>query len=292
MRDGIDAVAFDCYGTLVDFGDDAFRDAYALICAEQGLTVDGQAFYDKWLEVWRRLARGPSTGSGRGGAIEGLGADAVLNQPAPLSETEVIPPHPQHHTPAAGRSRSLDGPLPPFRSYREEWPEHFAICFEELGVRGDAKRAHERLVGLMAQAAAFPESRGVVDAVARHLPVAVLSNADDDFLRAVLAKNGLSLPLVVSSESARAYKPHVAIFRRLSEQLALPPERILYVGDSRLADVAGAKNAGMRAAWVQRPSGQTINRTFDGGQEPLPFAADFEIDNLGLLLDILDLREA
>src|SRR3990172_2507649 len=164
MRDGIDAVAFDCYGTLVDFGDDAFRDAYALICAEQGLTVDGQAFYDKWLEVWRRLARGPSTGSGRGGAMEGLGADAVLNRPAPLSETEpvlshaegVTPPPPQPHTPAAGRSRSLDGPLPPFRSYREEWPEHFAICFEELGVRGDAKRAHERLVGLMARAGALP----------------------------------------------------------------------------------------------------------------------------------------
>lgn len=279
---GVRAVAFDCYGTLVDFGDDAFRAAYGLICAEQGLAVDGDTFYEKWLEVWRRLARGSS----------GESADQLLNRPAPLSAAEAVPPHPQHHTPSAGRNRSLDGPLPPFRAYSEEWPEHFAICFEELGVPGDPHRAHQRLVGLMAEAEAFPDARRVVEAVGRRLPVAVLSNADDSFLHPVLAKNGIQVPIVVSSESARAYKPHVAIFRHLSERLGLEPERILYVGDSRLADVAGAKNAGMRAAWVRRPSGQAINRAFEVGRDQLPFQADFEIDRLDRVLDILGLREA
>jgi FMN phosphatase YigB (HAD superfamily) len=40
---------------------------------------------------------------------------------------------------------------------------------------------------------------------------------------------------------------------RLSEEMGVPPENILYVGDSRLSDVTGSKNAGMHAAWVNRP---------------------------------------
>src|SRR3546814_20788202 len=39
---------------------------------------------------------------------------------------------------------ALDGPVGPFRSYREEWTEHFALCFEELEVKGDAAAAHGR----------------------------------------------------------------------------------------------------------------------------------------------------
>ena len=286
MRYGIAAVAFDCYGTLVDFGDDSFKDAYGLICAEQGLGVDGQVFFEKWMEVWRRLARGGRSADGGSVGV----AVTALNRPGPLSEAEPFPPHPRHHTPSAGRSRSLDGPLPPFRPYRQEWPEHFAVCFEELGVSGDPRRAHERLVELLGQARAFPESRQVVEAVGGRLPVAVLSNADDDFLHACLAQNRLSFPVVVSSESAQAYKPHISIFRRLGDELGLPASRILYVGDSRLADVAGAKNAGMRVAWVRRPAGQTVNRSIEGEPEPLAHEPDYEIETLELLLDILDLR--
>src|SRR3989304_5709435 len=110
----IQAVAFDCYGTLVDFRAAAFA-------------------------------------------------------PAP-------------HPPAAGRNRSFGGPLPPFRPYREEWPEHFAICFEELGAKGDPLAAYESLRHILCAASAFPESRRVVERLGGRLPLALLSNADDDFL--------------------------------------------------------------------------------------------------------------
>ncbi len=147
MSHDIKAVAFDCYGTLIDFGDESFARAYGVICAEQDIPLDGHVFYDKWMEVWRRLARDGQ--SSDGGSI-GVIANAELNTPGPLSEAEPAQPHPEHHTPSAGRNRKLDGPLPPFRPYREEWPEHFAICFEELGVEGDSKLAHKRLVELIA----------------------------------------------------------------------------------------------------------------------------------------------
>ncbi len=284
----IQAVAFDCFGTLIDFSDEAFATAYGVICAEQGVPIDGQTFYDKWMEVWRRLANAGSSATGAGiefKASNGNGVEALVNQPAALSEAEPMPPHPEHHTPSAGRNRSLDGPVPEFRTYREEWTEHFAICFEELGVEADAAVAHERLRELLAQGSAFPESRRVVERVGRRLQTAMLSNADDDFLHPVLGRNGLVFPVIVSSESARVYKPHVAIFRTLADELGLLPESILYVGDSRLADITGAKNAGLRAAWLNRR--RSMSEWSASGRNLIE--PDYEIETLDALLGILDI---
>ena len=290
MSQDIEAVAFDCYGTLIDFGDESFARAYGQICAEQGIPLDGHVFYDKWMEVWRRLAR---EGHAADGGSIGVAMAGLENEPGPLSEAEVVPPHPEHHTPSAGRSRSLDGPLPPFRPYREEWPEHFTICFEELGVAGDPFIAHSRLVQLIAEGPAFPEAHRAVEAVRARLPVALLSNADDDFLLPCLQRNGLSFPITVSSETAQAYKPHAAIFRTLADALGLPPSKILYVGDSRLADIAGAKNAGLRAAWINRKQDSTANRSIEvhsGEMGKVTFEPDYEIDSLDRLVEVLDLR--
>ena len=280
------AVAFDCYGTLVDFGDDSFVRAYGTICEEQGMPYDGQVFFDKWMEVWRRLAAEGKTLDGNADAgIAVRAGSASVNSPGPLSEAEPSVPHPAHHTPSAGRYRALDGPIPGYRPYREEWPEHFEICFEELGLPGDARRAHDRLVELIAGGQAFPEARRVVETISRRLPTALLSNADDDFLLPCLRRNALVFPVVVSSESAQAYKPHAAIFRDLATQVGLPLENILYVGDSRLADVIGAKHAGMHAAWVNR-------NDKDGWKRPAEheFDPDFEVSSLDGLLDVLGLR--
>jgi 2-haloalkanoic acid dehalogenase type II len=295
---GIEAVTFDCFGTIIDFGDEHFANAYGQICLEQGINIDGKVFYDKWMEVWRRLASDGRTSDG--GTVAVIPSTTSLadapNVPGPLSEAEEVPPHPEHHTPSAGRNRSLDGPVPPFRPYSEEWPEHFAICFEELGVRGDPKKAYERLVELLGRAQAFPEARRVVETLSRRYPVALLSNADDNFLRPALSFNGFTFPVTISSESAQAYKPHVAIFESLSVQIGVPRDRIIYIGDSRFADIAGAKNAGMHAAWVNRKDrkpleeagrqdGETSSRP-ERVQRELP-PPDYEIDSLDKLLDIL-----
>jgi 2-haloalkanoic acid dehalogenase type II len=149
-------------------------------------------------------------------------------------------------------------------------------------VTGDAERAHVRMVELLAESAAFPESRRVVETIGARLPIGMLSNADDDFLHPPLARNGLSFPVVISSESARAYKPHVAIFRQLSEQLGLPAERILYVGDSKLADVTGARNAGLQAAWLNRKRNTEWSASGRNLLEP-----HYEIETLDGLLAIL-----
>ncbi len=270
MSDRIKAVVFDCYGTLVNVQDNDFADSYAKICFEQGLDVEGSVFFEKWMEVWRRAEPSKAV------------AQSARNQPGPLSEAEAL----LKKRPAgfsSGWNRSLDGDPPPFRLYRDEWPEHFAICFEELSLAGDANVASERLRQMLAQAEAFPESRRVVNTLASRVPIAVLSNADNDFLHPCLMRNGLTFPVVVSSEDVAVYKPHVSIFSAVSDALGVPLSEIVYVGDSRTADVIGSKHAGMYSAWINRHG-----TAFNDDETERAFSPDFEISSLDELVGIID----
>jgi len=58
---------------------------------------------------------------------------------------------------------------------------------------------------------------------------------------------------VLCSEQCGALKPHPCSFMALAEALALPPEKILYVGNSYPYDAAGASRAGMKTAWLKCP---------------------------------------
>jgi putative hydrolase of the HAD superfamily len=88
-----------------------------------------------------------------------------------------------------------------------------------------------------------------------------------DFPPAVKLKNlGLDgcWDAVLCSEDTGAIKPALQPFRELSNALECPPEQILYVGNSRRYDVAGAKRAGMKTALRTRAfaGGRQANFTF------------------------------
>lgn len=99
----------------------------------------------------------------------------------------------------------------------------------------------------------------------------VVSNADDDHLNRALRKNDLSFPVVVSSESARSYKPASEIFHKALRLIGSRPEETLYVGDSQGDDIVGARRAGIRVAW--------LNRTNEARRPHIP-EPDFEISGL------------
>ena len=56
---------------------------------------------------------------------------------------------------------------------------------------------------------------------------------------------------VYCSEYSGALKPHPLSFTVMAEKMGLPPEKILYVGNSVSYDVAGAKKVGMKTAWIR-----------------------------------------
>jgi putative hydrolase of the HAD superfamily len=73
------------------------------------------------------------------------------------------------------------------------------------------------------------------------------------------------------SERCGALKPHSLPFTELAAAMSLPCEEILYVGNSRPYDVAGAAAAGMKTAWIK-------SAFFPGGGFKQP-KADFTFSN-------------
>lgn len=116
-------------------------------------------------------------------------------------------------------------------------------CFERLFAfygRGEAWRV-------------FPEVVGVLAAAGREgLRLAVVSNFDRRLHR-ILAELGLDFEFVLTSADARARKPDPAIFRLALARLELRPEEVRHAGDCLVADIAGARAAGIGAFHLERP---------------------------------------
>jgi 2-haloacid dehalogenase len=140
---------------------------------------------------------------------------------------------------------------PEFVTLRESHLVGLRALFSELGVDANSDRYVEGIFDRFSNS-------GIYDDVVQALEdldgclTGVVSNADAGHLDAALKRNGLSFPLVISSESARCYKPAPGIFHQALEALKMRPEDALYVGDSQGDDIVGARAAGMSVAWLNR----------------------------------------
>ncbi|MBE9566493.1 MAG: HAD family hydrolase [Proteobacteria bacterium] len=83
---------------------------------------------------------------------------------------------------------------------------------------------------------------------------AVVTNGAADVQRWKLRQFGLeeSADYCIVSEEFGRNKPDPSIFLHVAEELGVPAEHCLMVGDSLKADIAGAKAAGMQSAWMNR----------------------------------------
>ncbi len=153
---------------------------------------------------------------------------------------------------AALTFRSENHHEPVYRRYDEAWAAQFQHVFRRLKLPGDPWGASLYMKEKLATAVAFPETYSALDTLRPRYRLAVLSNADDDFLDACLERNRLAFDVVVTSERAGAIKPDPAIFHHLASALDLPPGQILHVGDNPVPDVLGARRAGVPVVWVNR----------------------------------------
>jgi putative hydrolase of the HAD superfamily len=88
------------------------------------------------------------------------------------------------------------------------------------------------------------------------IPCAILTNGWSSVEQRKARHLGFEGPVLVSEDTGWR-KPEQAAFKSLSAALALPPDRIWYIGDDPLEDVAGAARAGLHSVWL-RPPGATF----------------------------------
>src|SRR5918997_5656406 len=97
------AIAFDCYGTLLDVTDEDFIRACQTILSQHSVEHDSRAFWQTWLAASRALAK-----------EHGRDLDALEDE---LPEQ--------------------------FATFRTRWPQTFDRAFQDAGLSADAVAAYE-----------------------------------------------------------------------------------------------------------------------------------------------------
>ena len=129
---------------------------------------------------------------------------------------------------------------------------YFRVVFEAAGVppalfEPALQRCFERQAGPGLWTRPVEGARDCLDALgAVGMRLACVSNSDGRAAEHLAACDMLrGLEFVVDSHHVGIAKPEPGIFRVALEQLGLPGERVLYVGDLRRVDGAGARGAGL-----------------------------------------------
>lgn len=138
--------------------------------------------------------------------------------------------------------------------------------------------AAEALVRAWDRLPPWPEAPAALAALERRgYPLAILSNGDEDMLRALAAGFDVRFEHVFAADQAGCYKPSPAIYALPLKALGLAAGDILHVAGSP-TDVLGAKLAGLRCAWSNRRR----DRMMDDAVR-----ADHEMEDLGGLPGIV-----
>jgi 2-haloalkanoic acid dehalogenase type II len=134
----------------------------------------------------------------------------------------------------------------------ESWVHRGAELLGRLGLPRDGQTVSDLYDNAHAKASLFPGVQQCLAELQSTYRVGLLSNADASHLLPSLRSNALSFDVVAYSEQLRCYKPDRAAFLSMCESMGVKPEAAIYVGDSPMADIVGAHDAGMQAIWVNR----------------------------------------
>lgn len=146
---------------------------------------------------------------------------------------QVAGEHPElAHDFGAQRRLTLRRAFAPF-NLGEEWVE----------------RTYEVYVRVRNEVECYADTTAALAAMAARVPLISISNGTADLDR--IGLHGHFRFSLLAGEVGVA-KPDASIFLHACERLGVEPQHVLHVGDDPLADVIGARDAGLRTAWINR----------------------------------------
>jgi putative hydrolase of the HAD superfamily len=123
----------------------------------------------------------------------------------------------------------------------------------------------------------YPDSLPALQRITARWPVVSLTNGNADLQR--IGIHAHFAHQICSRDTGMA-KPDPRIFLAAAELLGLAPTEILHVGDDPDMDMVGARDAGLRTAW--------INRRGEPWPAALGAAPELDLPDMGVLADWLD----
>ena len=141
-----------------------------------------------------------------------------------------------------------------------------------------------RLVHAWHQLPAWDDSVAGLNRLRTRYTVTTLSNGGFALLTNLVKAAGLPFDCIVSAELIRAYKPDRLVYREAARLLDAAPEQVLLVA-AHTGDIAGAAQAGLRTAFLERPREKGPHGTAD---RPAEAASDMVVSSFPELAEQLD----
>ena len=137
----------------------------------------------------------------------------------------------------------------PYRPYKEICRLSLEESFAHFGLRGDGSLI-SYYFDAFPKFELYPDVQPTLEALVRKYKLAIVSNIDDDLLRATPLQR--EFDLVCTAERARGYKPDGTLFRYLLAHAGVAREEILHSGQSQFTDLVGGKPLGLAICWINR----------------------------------------
>ncbi len=90
------------------------------------------------------------------------------------------------------------------------------------------------------------------------LPIYIISNNSDSYIRICLRRNGLHVNGIISADQVRAYKPHRELYDLALRTAQVEAKEAVCIGDS-LVDMIGASSVGMKPVLLDRKKNAEID---------------------------------
>ena len=135
----------------------------------------------------------------------------------------------------------------------------------ELGIDGFDGASREELTAAWERLPAWPDAAPGLEALGKRFTVATLSNGNRSQQQALMRFTGLPFQRLMSAEDFRHYKPDPEVYLGAVAALGLQPREVMMVA-SHKSDLRAAQAAGLRAAFVERPT----EKGPGGGADTLP----------------------
>lgn len=148
--------------------------------------------------------------------------------------------------------RDLENVMGNYRKYRDIMKDNFKYALETMSLRYDLQTLNE-LVDSIKLWRAFPDVKNNLSRLKEVGEIYIVSNTDNEFIRASINNIGVDFDGVVTAEDLMAYKPNPAVFSYVKEKIHAKGGKIwIHISSYLSYDIKPAKLAGAYTILLDR----------------------------------------
>ena len=133
--------------------------------------------------------------------------------------------------------------------------DSLAYALKVLGLKHDAQ-VFERIMEKYLYLDLYPDAAAALAAM-QDRKLAILSNGSPAMLGALVRNSGLVLDATISVDTQKIFKPSPDAYALIEATLGVAPHDVLFVS-SNPWDACGAKAFGLKVAWIERVTPETM----------------------------------